>query len=79
MCKRDIIEDSMKIRNTSNLDNTLMKYFFTEDNKNTLTTIKTSNNDKIISAEKLEKVFKKPIRLRNALKQCYWERNILEV
>ncbi len=30
--------------------------------------------DKKITPEKIEKMFKKAIKLRNSLKQCYWER-----
>lgn len=40
---------------------------------NTITKTDNSNN---LSIEKIEKAFKKPIKLRNALKQCYWDRQI---
>jgi hypothetical protein len=72
-----------------NADNTLMKYFFPEDNsrleigtknlKSSRSDIKQQAPQNIphtpkVTPEKLEKMFKKPVKLRNALKQCYWDR-----
>ncbi len=73
-----------------NNDCTLMKYFFPEDNSKleiTNKNQKTSREENIkqpapqsnsqskkIQLEKFEKMFRKPIKLRNALKQCYWDR-----
>jgi hypothetical protein len=73
-----------------NNDCTLMKYFFPEDNSKLEITNKNQKNSRAESAkhsapqrnpeskkiqtEKFEKMFRKPIKLRNALKQCYWDR-----
>jgi hypothetical protein len=73
-----------------NNDCTLMKYFFPEDNSKleisnkNQKNVQTENvkqpapqnipNSNKILPEKLEKMFRKPIKLRNALKQCYWDR-----
>lgn len=62
-------ENSM---NDTKRENTLVKYFFPEGEK------RSEKNDKkmkkSISFEKVENYFKKPLKLRNALKQCYWDR-----
>jgi hypothetical protein len=54
------------------IDNTLIKYFFPEEKNEK----KNVTKEKKLAPVKLEKMFKKPIKLRNALKQCYWERNL---
>lgn len=51
-------------------DNTLMKYFFADETK----IIDKSNSHTRIDYEIIEKMFKKPLKLRNSLKQCYWDR-----
>lgn len=48
-------------------DNTLMKYFFEEKNKSEIL-------DEQINLEKIEFFYKKPIKLRNTLEKCYWDR-----
>ncbi len=55
-------------------DNTLMKYFIEEKMNNT-------KNDKInqISFDKIELFYKKPIKLRNTLKKCYWDRQSIVI
>ena len=73
--------------NVDNMDNTLMKYFLPEDNliakeekeiKNKMKTGEHNNlydtSRKLLSEQKIEKFFGKQIKLRNALKQCYWDR-----
>ena len=68
-------------------DTTLMKYFFPEENMNrpiqehnirqgTPTTQKTFEK---MNPEKIQNFFRKPFKLRNALKQCYWDRQPLPV
>lgn len=58
-----------------NTENTLTRYFFPDDNKPR----KGSQNNYTklikITQEKIGKSFRKPIRLRNSLKQCYWDRS----
>ena len=57
-------------------EDTLMKYFFAEDTRIS----KIKQNKSIVSIEKIEKMFNKPIRLRNAVKQTYWDRhNIVRI
>jgi hypothetical protein len=69
------IEETIREEKTKaeGMDNTLIKYFFSEDVRATMTTI--NNEEKKITPEKLSKLFNKNIRLRNALKQCYWDRS----
>ena len=67
-----------------NADCTLMKYFTPEDNqekdsRDKLITCdhmneKYNTSRKLLSEQKIEKFFNKQIKLRNALKQCYWDR-----
>ena len=61
---------------TKESEDTLMKYFFAEDTRIS----KNKQSKSIITMEKIEKMFKKPIRLRNAVKQTYWDRhNIVSI
>jgi len=52
-------------------DNTLNKYFFEEkiiiDNRSEI-------QEEKINLEKIELFYKKPIKLRNTLEKCYWDR-----
>lgn len=57
-------------RRIDDKDNTLMKYFIEEKNKSS-NFLEKSN---IIPLEKIESFLKKPIKLRNTLKKCYWDR-----
>ena len=74
-------EDRTKETN-ENGDNTLMKYFFPEDIEGSkvvsINHAKDNKEKKNIPCEgrpeKVEKMFRKPLKLRNALKQCYWDR-----
>lgn len=50
-------------------DNTLMKYFIEEKINNTQ-----AEKQSELSFEKIESFYKKPIKLRNSLKKCYWDR-----
>jgi hypothetical protein len=56
-------------------DNTLIRYFFPEDNRQGNKQGSALENFYKISAEKIASSLKKPIKLRNALKQCYWDRH----
>jgi hypothetical protein len=70
------IVDSLIYGDNCLVDNTLTKYFFPENEKsNKQREITRTNENKIISLEKMEKMFKKVIKLRNALKQSYWDRS----
>jgi hypothetical protein len=62
-----------------NTDNTLTRYFFPDDNK--LANRKQNLNVTFykITPEKIEKSLRKPIKLRNSLKQCYWDRHCTEI
>ena len=60
------MDDTKPIEEKDN-DNTLMKYFFEEKNNKSI-------EEAQINFEKIEKFFKKPIKLRNALEKCYWDR-----
>jgi hypothetical protein len=53
--------------------NTLMKYVFLDETK----LMALHNNDNYITIEKIERTFKKPIRLRNTKKASYWDRHAL--
>jgi hypothetical protein len=52
---------------------TLMKYMFLDETK----LLALNNNDNNITIEKIERMFKKPIRLRNTKKVSYWDRHAL--
>lgn len=55
-------------------DNTLNKYFIEEKNNNTQ-----AEKENEISLEKIESFYKKPIKLRNTLKKCYWDRQSIVI
>lgn len=55
-------------RRLEDKENTLMKYFIEEKNN------KTEEKENQITIEKIEFFFKRPIKLRNTLKKCYWDR-----
>jgi len=63
----------------SNTDNTLLRYFFPEDLNSVTKTLSSKLEINRMSEEKIEKSLRKPIKLRNALKQCYWDRNCTEI
>lgn len=66
--QRQIMDDT----NTNiNKDNTLMKYFFEEKNN------KSEILEEQINLEKIEFFYKRPIKLRNTLEKCYWDRQIM--
>ena len=58
-------------RRIDDKDNTLIKYFIEEKINKSSNILEKSN---IISLEKIESFLKKPIKLRNSLKKCYWDR-----
>jgi len=55
-------------------DNTLMKYFIEEKINSTQ-----AEKQKELSFEKIETFYKKPIKLRNTLKKCYWDRQSIVI
>lgn len=55
-------------------DNTLIKYFIEEKINNTQ-----AEKENEISFEKIESFYKKPIKLRNTLKKCYWDRQSIVI
>lgn len=67
------IEETQGDERTKLGDNTLMKYFFPDEQQKSKVMQK---EEKKLTPEKLEKMFRKPIKLRNALKQCYWDRSV---
>jgi hypothetical protein len=69
----------MKTKTDEKMDNTLIKYFFTDEKtERKVQENKQANNGKI-TIEKIQKFYRKSIKLRNALKQCYWERQAVKV
>ncbi len=52
-------------------DNTLNKYFFEEKEK---INNRSEIQEEKINLEKIELFYKKPIKLRNTLEKCYWDR-----
>jgi hypothetical protein len=62
----------------NNTDNTLIRYFFPEELSSTTKNQSSKLEINKISEVKIEKSLRKPIKLRNALKQCYWDRNYTE-
>jgi len=62
-----------------NTENTLIRYFFPEDNKIVNRTGNFKETFYKITPEKIAKTIRKSIRLRNALKQCYWDRYCSEI
>ena len=57
------------VRKMDEKDNTLMKYFIEEK-------INSTQNEKEnqTTFDKIELFYKKPIKLRNTLRKCYWDR-----
>lgn len=55
-------------------DNTLMKYFIEEKVNSTQ-----AEKENELSFEKIETFYKKPIKLRNTLKKCYWDRQSIVI
>ena len=72
---KDGVEIKMDLT-SDNHDNTLNKYFFAEESSRKNNIPKKSNlHSPKITPEMVDKLLRKPIKLRNALKQCYWERS----
>ena len=55
-------------------ENTLIKYFIEEKINNTH-----AEKENEISFEKIQSFYKKPIKLRNTLKKCYWDRQSIVI
>jgi hypothetical protein len=72
---RNKLEENSRIRDQT--DTTLMKYFLPEEINNTKQTKLDKPRPEKLPPEKILKFFSKSIKLRNALKQCYWDRTAL--
>jgi len=75
----EINETKAEDKTGDQTDNTLIRYFFPEDNKTGNKTQNSLDQFNKITAEIIEKSLRKPIKLRNALKHCYWDRNSADV
>jgi hypothetical protein len=68
-------EENSRIKDQT--DTTLMKYFLPEEINSTKQFFSKKPGAEKLPPEKIKKFFSKSIKLKNALKQCYWDRTAI--